>query len=187
MTINESFQSVSVTVAAFAVSRVERPATAPAQSASTPAAPATAPPQPTDTVALSGASRRGSALMTAVDADRDGVVSKDEFTSGAMALLRRAGGRHHAHRLERKLEKLFARVDGNHDGSIDANELTSALSRSAKRRGECHPSETCRPAESRGASAPVAASVTVVAVAIQQYTAVSRTTSPESSRVAATA
>jgi EF hand domain-containing protein len=100
----------------------------------------------------SGTPQRGDALFGALDADKDGSITEQEFTDGAMALLRRAGARHHHHvhhdgsekhdrevrgsgRLGRKLEKLFDRVDANHDGSIDTGELTKALARSASADG----------------------------------------------------
>lgn len=112
------------------------------------------PVSPAAPVAKSDTERRADALFGALDADQDGSITEQEFTSGAAALLRRAGERHragrghdHDHddarsergeerrssRLERKLERVFGRVDGNGDGSIDTEELTSALA-AAKRR-----------------------------------------------------
>jgi Ca2+-binding EF-hand superfamily protein len=92
--------------------------------------------------------RRADALLTVLDADKDGAISEPEFTDGAMALLRRAGARHHHHRvhdddhgsrhdwherraarLERKLEKLFDRIDVDRDGGVSKEELTSALAK----------------------------------------------------------
>jgi EF hand len=95
----------------------------------------------------SRAERRAEALMTALDADKDGAVTSDEFTSGARALLKAGSsgrteghddnGRHQGRglgRLERRLERAFERVDANDDGAVDAAELTSAFSALGRRR-----------------------------------------------------
>jgi EF hand len=88
---------------------------------------------------------RAEALFKALDADQDGSITAQEFTEGSLALLRRAGERHHHrqvhdddrrdhgerghHHLERNLERLFERVDSNDDGSVDQTELTAALTK----------------------------------------------------------
>jgi hypothetical protein len=167
MTIS-AYQSVSVTFAAFAVSRVtvaavdgreQQPAPT---SAPPPAAPPPVAPPRTDTVDLTRAARRADALLHAVDANDDEAVSEQEFTDGAMALLRRGRARH----LHRRLEKLFDRVDANQDGSISKSELTSALQQVSGRRRHSGPGD----APAAAASATMT-SVTVVAVAIKEYTA----------------
>jgi hypothetical protein len=119
-------------------------------------------------VALSGSTRRAQALLAAVDADHDGAVTEQEFTQGALALLRRAGSR----RMHRKLEKLFDRVDANHDGNISKGELTSALEHVDARR------KACRPQAQPTCTASMT-SVTCVAVAITRYTAVAQTAVPQ--------
>jgi hypothetical protein len=85
-------------------------------------------------------SARAETLLKAFDTDGDGVVTKTEFTTGAMEVLKRASVRfHHQHvgrgggvdkrdqRWTDHLEEVFAKVDANHDGAIDRAELTSAL------------------------------------------------------------
>jgi len=119
-------------------------------------APADAPALPTDTVELSQPavdsvtatgtpSRRSDTLLRALDADGDGLVSKEEFTNGAIELLKRASVRFHHQRVgkgegiekrdekwTRRLEDVFPHVDANHDGSVDVTELTSALPKAAQ-------------------------------------------------------
>ncbi|HEV8393331.1 MAG TPA: EF-hand domain-containing protein [Vicinamibacterales bacterium] len=135
----------------------------------------------TDTVELS--KERAETLMKALDTDGDGVVTKEEFTDGALELLKRASVRFHHlppaakgqgiekrdERWTSRLEDVFAHVDRNHDGAIDVTELTSALPKAAQRpaqRQSFSPSETAT-----GSPTPVATttSVTVVAVAIRRY------------------
>ena len=118
----------------------------PSPEAQVPPPPVDAPEAPS--APTSRAARRAEVLLNALDADQDGAVTKDEFLDGAMALLRRAGARHHhrhhrvhdegndrhheGHRmrgLERKLDRLFERVDGSGDGSVDQAELTDALAK----------------------------------------------------------
>ena len=164
MNISSTYQSVSITVAAVAVSRVT---VAPMNATEPDAGPAGAPPPPappaqTDSVNLSRAARRADALLRAIDADQDGTVSEQESTEGAMALLRRGGSR----RLHRRLEKLFDRLDADHDNSVSKAEMTSALQRVSGHRRACRP---C--AEPPAAAEATMTSVTVVAVAIKQYTA----------------
>jgi hypothetical protein len=184
MTVMQSY-SLSLTYSSLRIDLPHRPpATVPASSETTPAAPAG------DTVTLSPeataqaetpeapvpspeapsappsrAERRSEALLTALDADQDGAVTKQEFLDGAMALLRRAGARHRQHdhdrvrgeghrrhgheghgmhRLERKLDRLFERVDASGDGSVDQAELTDAL-RKVTRERRPHATETPAP------------------------------------------
>lgn len=102
----------------------------------------------------SRAAHRAEALHDALDRDQDGTITKEEFVEGAMALLRRAGARHHyrhhrvhdeghdhdsreghgTSRLERKLDRLFERVDASGDGSVDQAELTDALAKVTRER-----------------------------------------------------
>lgn len=137
----------------------------------------------------SRASRRADALFAALDGDQDGALTADEFTSGALNLLRNAGARRRIdddgdsdrresrglRRLERKLDKAFERVDANDDGAIDKNELTAALART---RGRQRPGPDGPPTETAAAEAPAAAtttvsfSVTFVSIAVQRYSAV---------------
>jgi hypothetical protein len=139
---------------------------------------------PTDTVALS--SHRAETLLEALDEDGDGLVSKDEFTEAAIALLKRAsvrfvhqpsGSKKGIEQRDKgwtsRLEDVFAHVDKNHDGAIDASELTSALPRPAQRPEQlpsCSATETSN--GSPVAATPtetVPASVTVAAVAVRRY------------------
>lgn len=135
----------------------------------------------------SPASGRAEALFTALDADRDGAISEDEFTDGARRLLGR--GHRHAHghdrererdadhgrvegpshghygrhgRLERRLERLFDRVDGNGDGSVDRDELTAALTRRDASPGDSETPVQDAPA----AGVALAVGVTMVSVSI---------------------
>jgi hypothetical protein len=138
--------------------------------ASAPAPKAATPPAATDSVELSqqaaaearitDPSARAETLLKAFDTDGDGVVTKTEFTTGAMEVLKRASVRfHHQHvgrgsgvdRRDQKwtgrLEDVFAEVDANRDGAIDRTELTAALP---------------------------AGQVTAASLAIREYTIVSR-------------
>ena len=115
----------------------------------------------TDTVELSKG--RAETLMKALDTDGDGVVTKEEFTDGALELLKRASVRFHhlpqaakgqgiekrADRWTGRLEDVFAHVDRNQDGAIDVTEVTSALPKAAAS----------------------TASVTMVAAVIRKYSA----------------
>jgi len=143
------------------VSGTVPPAQVPAQAVDEPEAPAASPEAPS--VPTSRAARRAEVLLDALDADQDGAVTKEEFLDGAMALLRRAGARHHHHRvhdqdndrggherhgmrrLERKLDRLFERVDDSGDGSVDQAELTDALRKVTR---EPRPATTEPPAPS---------------------------------------
>lgn len=142
-----------------------------ANDAAATAAPPPAPPSAAD---------RATALFAALDADHDGTVTGEEFTSGAKQILsqargpRRAGdgdhdrGRHDGHgvgRLEKKLERLFERVDANGDGAIDQEELTGALAAADARRQPAAPSTT----PAAGATT-VTFSFTVVSIAVKRYT-----------------
>jgi hypothetical protein len=108
----------------------------------------------TPSVPASRAARRAEVLLDALDADQNATITKEEFVDGAMALLRRAGARHHhrhhrvhdddhdrgrheghgMRRLERKLDRLFERVDASGDGNVDQAELTSALAKVTRER-----------------------------------------------------
>jgi Ca2+-binding EF-hand superfamily protein len=97
----------------------------------------------------SDASRRGTALFTALDADRDGSVTRQEFSQGAARLLREAGARLQQvsadgadgdpqaagvpPALGSLLDRAFTRVDANRDGTVNRTELTSALEQAAAR------------------------------------------------------
>lgn len=134
------------------------------------------------------------ALIGALDRDRDGSVSREEFVRGAAALLRQTGRRHtgaepdgdriehdpprHGHRpgLGRRLARAFRRIDGNGDGALDANELTAAISQRhtpAVGDGLTSQSGPGGMAASATASGSVVA-VTVVAIAVQRYQSVSQ-------------
>ena len=134
----------------------------------TPAPPVDAPETPVPSpeapsAPTSRAARRAEVLLDALDADQDGAVTKEEFLDGAIALLRRAGARHHHrhHRvhdegddrrheghgmrgLERRLDRLFERVDNSGDGSVDQAELTDALAK-VTREPRPHTTETPAP------------------------------------------
>ena len=160
-----------------------QPSATEAPGAETPAAAATSSPS----------AQNAETLLNTLDADGDGSVTKEEFKDGALALLGRshraerhdhdsASGEtvewhdHRSRRLERRLAKVFDRVDANDDGTLDASELASALEKTG-RRGKKH--QCCVPAAQASTDpAPVAqasyASVTVVAIAVKQYSAVSR-------------
>jgi hypothetical protein len=71
----------------------ETPASQPAGSVSRTMASPDAP-----AAAASRASRRAEVLLDALDADQDAAITKEEFVEGAIALLRRAGARHHHRR-----------------------------------------------------------------------------------------
>ncbi len=167
---------------------------APTASAGATAAAATAPPAEPPP---SRAARRADALFAALDADDDGALTADEFTDGALNLLRNAGARRRIDedgdgrretrrldRLERKLAKVFERVDANDDGAIDKNELTAALARTRGRHrhgghhdGHDAPAPTDAPAQAGQAAGltTVSISVTFVSVAVQRYAAVQGT------------
>jgi len=154
-------------------------------------APADAPALPTDTVELSQPaadtatptgirSTRSETLLHTLDANGDGLVSKEEFTDGAIELLKHASVRFHHRRVgtgdgiekrdekwTSRLEDVFAHVDANRDGSVDISELTSALPKSAQRPARRLPqfgTDGTAPATTGAVT-----NVTVVAVAIKQY------------------
>ena len=128
----------------------------------------------------SRAARRADVLLDALDANQDATITKDEFVEGAMALLRRAGARHHhrhhrvhgddhdrgrheghgTRRLERKLDRLFERVDASGDGNVDQAELTNALAKVTRER---RPDTTEMPAPSASQETPSAPSQSVPA------------------------
>jgi hypothetical protein len=202
MTINATFQSFSASAMRFSVG--ERPTTT--SVATAPAAPTT--PTTTaatdDTVTLSSAAQaepatpaptadpdgnEGAAetsLFTTLDADEDGAMTKDEFTSGALALLGRRGDHPRVHGngdgdngrrargvpgLENRLEKAFDRVDANLDGAIDEGELDAALSRSSESEGAtAEAAAPPAPEQPQPSAAFTFTSVTYVSVAVQRYT-----------------
>lgn len=153
--------TVTLSPEATASSDSQTPAS-PIEATETPAETPQAPAPPT-----SRAARRAEVLLNALDADQDGAVTKEEFLDGAMALLRRAGARHHhrhhradgeghdrhgheghgMRRLERKLDRLFDRVDGSGDGNVDQAELTDALAKVTRERRP-NTSETPAPSTS---------------------------------------
>jgi hypothetical protein len=205
MTISTSFQAYSVSTMRLSISVSPAPATkTPPASGSTsapqdrltlsPDVTVAAPPVEggaDDTIApgqppTAGTTPKSAALVAALDADKDGVLSEREFTDGARALLdrdkpgrvrqddedeRRRGGK----RLERRLEKAFDRIDGNDDGRLDAGELTAALE-GRRRRGDDNRNASTPPIPSAPPSAPSGGvsiayvSVTYVSVAVQRYT-----------------
>lgn len=189
--------AVATTTATPAATSAEAPAdtvsiSPDAAAAGTAPAEAGAPAAGTPAAAPSRAERRAEALFGALDADDDGTITEQEFTEGALQLLRNAGarrrlredddhGRHEGRgvrRLERRLEKLFDRVDANDDGAIDKSELTDALSRIGARK-----SAAPAPAggeDPRASGTFVAVSVTYVSIAVQRYSAVqsAATTAP---------
>lgn len=144
------------------------------------ASPAATPPSP--------GGGRTATLLAALDGDRDGTITKQEFTEAAASLLRRDAparsndegrGRRGLPGLERRLEKAFARIDDNRDGSLDAAELTTALQGSQPR------DDTSPDVAVSSATARVSViSVTVVSVAVQRYSALQPT--PSTSRPAGT-
>jgi hypothetical protein len=121
-----------------------------------------------DSVSISPEARsatKADALAAALDADKDGAISSEEFVDGGTALLRRAAHRrrsqddesgdgvhrghgHGSHRFERRLERAFDKLDANGDGSLDVEELSHALSTVRSRR---------QPAEDPAAPPPPAA------------------------------
>ena len=121
----------------------------------------------------SRAERQADALFAALDTDQDGSITKDEFTEGAAALLRRARGGHHyrrahgeqgedhesrgAGRLERKLGRVFDRVDADDDGGVTKDELVAALSggRDGSAPADATPPATAQASTSAAAPAPV--------------------------------
>jgi hypothetical protein len=207
MTINASFQSFSVS--AMRLSFADRATTAPATPDATPAPATTS--SGTDRVTLSTAAESEPAapaeapaaeapapegatpattspLFTRLDADADGAMTKEEFTSGALALLGRRGDHPRVHGngdgengrrargvpgLERRLEKAFDRVDANKDGGIDEGELDAALSRAGgdgdDGAGEVVPPPP-PPEQPQSGGTLSFVSVTYVSVAVQRYT-----------------
>jgi hypothetical protein len=132
--------------------------------------------------ARSTVSSRAVALFRRLDADQDGSISKDEFTSGAMDLLKRASVReHHRHvgrgdghdrreaRWQARLERAFDRIDANGDGSLDQNEVAAPLARADRGRRTGHDREPDGAGPTTTSVTSV--SVTIVSIAIRRYTA----------------
>ena len=146
-------------------------------------------------------------LVRALDADKNGSISEQEFTDGAIALLRRAAARRDArgegdddrghsraderrhHGMSHRLGRVFDRIDANRDGGIDARELTAALAGRSGKPLEATPAPAPTPASDEpsfgGTPAPgrETASFTTVAVsvqmvAVQQYSAISQMAEP---------
>jgi hypothetical protein len=214
MTINATFQSFSVSAMRLSFADRAATGTAPATSDATPvpatissgtdrvtlstagesepaaeepAAPAEAPAP--EAPAPEGATpATTSPLFTRLDADADGAMTKEEFTSGALALLGRRGDHPRVHGngdgengrrargvpgLERRLEKAFDRVDANKDGGIDEGELDAALSRASgdgdDGAGEVVPPPP-PPEQPQSGGTLSFVSLTYVSVAVQRYT-----------------
>jgi hypothetical protein len=127
------------------------------------------------------AARRADTLVSRLDTDEDGKVSKDEFTAGAIDLLKRASVReHHRHvgrgdgidkrdaRWRARLERAFDRIDANGDGSLDTGEIAARLTPKGKHgKGAAQESE---PASPGAVATTTTTSVTIVAIAIRRYT-----------------
>jgi hypothetical protein len=179
-TTSSGTDRVTLSTAAESEPAAEEPA-APAE-APAPEAPAPEAPAPEATPATT------SPLFTRLDADADGTMTKEEFTSGALALLGRRGDHPRVHGngdgengrrargvpgLERRLEKAFDRVDANKDGGIDEGELDAALSRAGgdgdDGAGEVVPPPP-PPEQPQSGGTLSFVSVTYVSVAVQRYT-----------------
>ena len=153
--------------------------------------------------------RRADALFGALDADQDGAITEQEFTDGAIALLRRAGDRRRVReddsdgaereargvrRLERRLERAFGRVDANDDGAIDQQELTTALAQVAKRREDRSTAPPVEPPPAQDPAQPAQSGTTItftftyVSVAVQRYTSLQppKDVTPEAAKDAPT-
>jgi len=172
-----SFRAIRFGTSAAAGAPVSGGGSAPApadDSASSPAAVAMEPAASTSKV-----SSRAVALFQRLDSDQDGNISKDEFTSGAIDLLKRASVReHHRHvgrgegidkrdaRWLARLERAFDRIDASGDGAVDQDELSAPMLRADRAPRGSRDSEP-------GGAAPQTTSVTsvtLVAVAIRRYT-----------------
>jgi hypothetical protein len=209
MTITATFQSFSVSAMRLSFADRAATGTAPATSDATPVPATTS--SGTDRVTLSTAGESEPAaeepaapaaapapegatpattspLFTRLDADADGAMTKEEFTSGALALLGRRGDHPRVHGngdgengrrargvpgLERRLEKAFDRVDANKDGGIDEGELDAALARASgdgdDGAGEVVPPPP-PPEQPQSGGTLSFVSVTYVSVAVQRYT-----------------
>ncbi len=191
MTVNGISQTFSFTAVRLSVSDRSGPAAAiPAKSATSTIEPGRVTLSSAKAEPVSRAKRRADALFGALDADQDGAITEQEFTEGAIALLRHAGDRRRVRgddegaergsrgvrRLERKLEKAFGRVDANDDGAIDKQELTTALAQVAKRRGDRSPVPPAEPPPPQDPAQPTQSGTTItftftyVSVAVQRYT-----------------
>jgi Ca2+-binding EF-hand superfamily protein len=159
------------------------------QSRSAAASPA---PRCADSVSISPealAGTKAEKLVAALDADKDGAISTQEFIDGGTALLRRASrrqrshddqsetgvhreGRHGSHRLEHRLERMFDKVDANGDGALDVDELTSALSAASvppEPKSEKMATEPPEASVAGQSSASTTFQFTFVSIAVRQY------------------
>lgn len=195
MTINTNFTAYSVSALRLSITPTSTPtaaltaptstqdrvtvspeatAAAGAGATTTPDPEAESPSSPLESPSSPTAGGRAAPLLAALDGDRDGSITRQEFTAAASALLRRDAparandegrGRRGLPGLERRLEKAFGRIDGNRDGALDKDELTAALAGRDQRDGDDVP-------------APAAAGVMVtyvrvtsISIAVQRYSA----------------
>ena len=209
MTINATFQSFSASAMRLTFTERTAAATAPAPPAETVAPAASS--GGADRVTLSGAADSGPAasadapapegepapaspLFTRLDADQDGTMTKEEFTTGALALLGRRADRSRVHGngdgdngrrargvpgLERRLEKAFDRVDANKDGGIDDGELNAALARVGDDDGAAAPAPPSGQPQAVSSTTTLV-SVTYVSVAVQRYSSMQQAAPAES-------
>ena len=164
----------SVTAVAVSFRSISTSPSTPADTAaSQPAGTAPAGPAP-----AGKADRRADTLLTRLDTDRDGAISKDEFTSGGIELLKKASVRaHHRHvgqgegidkrdeRWRARLERVFDRIDADGDGAVSRDELNAGFQRQEGSRGK-GPEEPAGPPPAM----TFVTSVTLVAMAIRRYT-----------------
>ena len=215
MTITASFQSFSVSAMRLGVAARPSAATAPATiSTATPAPPGddtvtlstatSAAPTTSETTATTPgtapeAGQTQSSLFRALDANKDGAVTKGEFTSGAVALLGKRGAHVRVHGngdgengrrargvpgLERRLERAFDRVDANDDGNVDEGEMSAALARRSGTTSDVPVPPAPPEVPQTGVSSFVR--VTYVSVAIQRYSSL-RAAAPSSTSPSAEA
>jgi hypothetical protein len=183
--ISSSFQTYSVTAMRLSI-------TEPQSTTATSPAPARTAGGDAVTLSLEASSAdptpptRGELLLSVLDADADDSVTTDEFTEGALALLKRDApgrandegrGQRGVPGLERRLEKAFTLVDGDRDGSLDAGELTAAIDGARGGVDDRDQDEVAVPppspepvAEPAATLSVTAFSVAYVSVAVYRYT-----------------